>query len=63
MNNIDKFLTQVLLHGFKGFKNMEYWEIEFFLNQHKWATLDQKNKELITKKNINLKQENEQDEN
>ena len=37
MNNEEKFITQILLHGFKGFKNMEYWEIEFFLNQHKWV--------------------------
>jgi len=63
MNNIDEFITQVLLHGFKGFKNMEYWEIEFFLHQHKWATLDQTDKDRIEKKNINLKQEKEQDEN
>ena len=63
MNNIDEFITQVLLHGFKGFKNMEYWEIEFFLHQHKWAKLDHTDKERIEKKNINLQQETEQDEN
>ena len=63
MTNDEKFITQILLHGFKGFKNMEYWEIEFFLNQHKWAKLDQKDKELIKKKNIKIKKENEQDEN
>ena len=53
MNNLEQFITHVLLNGFKGFKNMEYWEIEFFLHQHKWADL--KKKEQIKKTDIKIK--------
>ena len=48
MNNLEQFITQVLLNGFKGFKNMEYWEIEFFLHQHKWADLKKTEQIKIT---------------
>ena len=61
MNNEEKFITQILLHGFKGFRNMEYWEIEFFLNQHKWV--DVPVKDNLMKTDIAIKQEKEKDEN
>jgi len=59
MNNLEQFITQILLNGFKGFKNMDYWEIEFFLHQHKWADLTKK--ENIEKKHIKIKEENDED--
>ena len=55
MNNLEQFITQILLHGFKGFKNMEYWEIEFFLHKNKWVELKDKNN--IKKQTIKLKDE------
>ena len=55
MNNEEKFITQILLHGFKGFKNMEYWEIEFFLHKNKWVELKDKNN--INKQTIKTKDE------
>lgn len=58
MNNLEQFITQVLLNGFKGFKNMEYWEIEFFLHQHKWADL--KKTEQIKKTDIKIKEEKDE---
>jgi hypothetical protein len=58
MNNLEQFITHVLLNGFKGFKNMEYWEIEFFLHQHKLADL--KKKEQIKKTDIKIKEENDE---
>ena len=56
MNNLEQFITQILLHGFKGFKNMEYWEIEFFLHKNKWAKADP-NKTNLEKKDIEIKKE------
>lgn len=58
MNNLEQFITQVLLNGFKGFKNMEYWEIEFFLHQHKWADL--KKTEQIKKTDIKITEEKDE---
>ena len=60
MNNEEKFITQILLHGFKGFRNMEFWEIEFFLNQHKWVKAPVK--ENIKKTDITIEQEKEKNE-
>ena len=59
MNNMEQFITHILLHGFKGFKNMEYWEIEFFLHQHKWAGLQKK--DGIKKTDIKIKEEKDED--
>ena len=53
MNNLEQFITHVLLNGFKGFKNMEYWEIEFFLHQHKWADLKKK-EQIKNDRNIGI---------
>ena len=59
MNNLEQFITHILLNGFKGFKNMEYWEIEFFLHQHKWADLTAT--QNIKKKHIKIKEETDED--
>jgi len=56
MNNLEQFITQILLHGFKGFKHMEYWEIEFFLHKNKWAKVDS-NKTNLEKKDIEINKE------
>jgi hypothetical protein len=57
---MEQFLTQVLLHGFKGFKNMTYFEIEFFLHQHKWVDATNKDSETINKKHIKLTEETDE---
>tara|TARA_B100000780_G_C21106495_1_gene446884 strand:- start:361 stop:537 length:177 start_codon:yes stop_codon:yes gene_type:complete len=58
---MDKFLTQVLLHGFKGFKNMTYFEIEFFLHQHKWVKANNLDNKTLNKQQIKIKEENNED--
>ena len=58
--NIERFVTHILLHGFKGFRNMEYWEIEFFLHRHKWASVKKKWGEL-NKNDITIKEIDNED--